>query len=243
LAYIGGSNPIPRQVGGGKALVERIYWAMRAAVGEGNYAVETPPASTIEGAWRWARAQALASAQADERAVMQMYPDRATDMIEVYEEILGITAPSASSDEERRQEIVRRWVLAVTAVQEELEDELQLIDPLFSIIYSSYDASDTTEAGRAFEDYLPADPAASGPPFNGGRSSTDWPNYSADFIVIVLYDIGAGVLSAEQLRRVEQAKEVLNRALPAWVAFSIIVNPTGGFILDQSPLDFGTFNP
>jgi hypothetical protein len=243
MAYIGGSNPIPTQVGGGLSLVHAIYKTLRSVVGEGNYAPEDIPGETIEGSWRWARALGLAAAFADDRAVFQMFPDRCHDMIPVYEEILGITPASDASDESRRAEIVRRWVLATTAVKDDLETELQRIDPLFSIIYAGYDAADTTENGRAFEDYVPGSAPADQPAFGGGRKSTIWPNYSSDYVVIVQYNVAAGALSAAQKRLIEDAKAVLNEVLPSHVSFAITANPTGGFILDQSLLDFGAFNP
>jgi hypothetical protein len=239
VAKIGGGNPIPTQIGGGLSFAERIYKAMRAAIGEENVAAE----GTIAAAWMWCRARGMAAAFADQRAVNQIWPDRATDGIPIFESILGIATTAAMSDEDRRQEIIRRMVLIISGVSSDLEDELQIIDPLFSLLPTERDSSDTTENGRGFEDYDPNDPASAGPAFGGGRSSTDWPNFSRDFVVTVQYDIAAGTATAEQKRRIEQAKQVLNDVLPAWVAFEIISNPSGGFILDTSLLDLGAFNP
>jgi hypothetical protein len=242
MAYIGGSNPIPTQIGGGLSLVHSVYKALRATVGEGNAAPEDIPGDTIEGSWRWARALGLAAAFADDRAVYQMFPDRCTDMIPVYEEILGITPANDASDEARRAEIVRRWVLSVTAVKSELEAELQEIDPLFSIINAGEILADVTENGRGFEDYAPTNPRASGPAFGGGRRSTEWPNYSSRFVVLVKYNLPPSSLTALQKKRISDAEEVLNTALPSWVSYAIIGDNSGGFILDQSLLDFGAFD-
>lgn len=240
---IGGSNPIPFQIGGGRSLPERIYWALRSAVGEHNYANEDVPGTTVEGSWRWCRALALAAMQADERAMIDMFFSRCTDTIPVFEDLFGITALAAASDEDRRQAIIELVSQGATAISATLEDELQTIDPLFTVVYASHDYADTTENGRAFEDYLPADPAACGPAFGGGRSSTDWPNYSSDYVCLVQYSVAAGAISAEQKRRIASVESILNRALPAWVDFSIIADPTGGFILDLSLLDLGAFGP
>lgn len=240
---IGGSNPIPFQIGGGRSLPERIYWALRSAVGEHNYAVEDIPGTTVEGSWRWCRALALAAMQGDERAMIDAIFSRCTDTISVFEDLLGITALAAASDEDRRQEIVDLIAHGATAISATLEDELQTIDPLFTVVYAAHDYADTTENGRAFEDYVPADPDASGPAFGGGRSSTEWPNYSSDYICLVQYGVAAGAISAEQKRRIVSAEAVINRALPAWVDFSIVNDPTGGFILDLSLLDLGAFGP
>jgi hypothetical protein len=238
---IGGSNPIPEDIGGGRSLPERLYWAMRSAVGEHNYAIEEIPGTTVEGAWRWCRALALAAMFADERAAHDACYDRCTDTIPVFEDILNITAPFASSDEERRQTIIDQIASGSTAISPTLEDELQEIDPLFTIVYAARDYADTTENGRAFEDYDPTDSQACGPAFGGGRSSTGWPNYSSDYICLVQYGVAAGAITAEQKRRIESAKAVLNRALPGWVDFMIVADPTGGFILDLSILDLGAF--
>jgi len=243
VAKIGAGNPIPCQIGGGLSLAERAYHALRDAIGRDNCG----DIDSLDGAWRWALARGIAAGVADERAVCQVWPDRATDAIAIYEDILHITAPSASSDEERRQEILRRWVQAVTAETEDLEAELQRVDPLFSILDGDRDTSASTTPGRGFEDFDPSDPSACGPAFGGGRYSTLFPNFSDDFVCIVQYNVAlrgrhhAGALSAEQKRRIEQAKAILNQVLPAWVDFRIIANPSAGFVLDQSLLDFGAF--
>lgn len=241
MGFIGGTNPIPEEIGGGRSLPERLYWALRSAVGELNYAPETIPGTTVEGAWRWSRALALAAMKADERAVYQTFFDRLTDSLSVWEDLLGITAPSASSNEERRQTIIDQVVSGATAVEGPLQDELQEIDALFSIVYADHDYADVTEPGRGFEDYVPADPDACGPEFGGGRSSTEWPNYSSDFVCLVQYGVAAGAITAEQRRRIAAAEAVLNRALPSHVDFMIVADPTGGFILDLSILDLGAF--
>jgi hypothetical protein len=240
---IGGSNPIPEDIGGGRSLPERIYWALRSSVGEHNYAREDVPGTTVEGAWRWCRAIALSAMQGDERATTDTFFSRCTDTLPVFENLLGITALAAASDEERRQAIIDLVVRGATAIHETLEDELQSIDPLFTIVYAPRDCADITENGRAFEDYLPADPAHCGPAFGGGRSSTGWPNYSSDYICLVQYGVAIGAISAEQKRRIEDVKAVLNRALPSWVDYMIVADPTGGFILDLSILDLGSFGP
>jgi len=240
---IGGSNPLPEQIGGGRSLTERIYWALRSSVGLNNSAVEDVPGTTIEGAWRWCRALALAAVQSDERAMTDMFFSRCTDTIAVFENLLGITALAAASEEDRRQTIVDLIAHGATGISAILEDELQTIDPLFSIVYAPSDCADTTDYGRAFEDYVPGDPDACGPAFGGGRSSTGWPNYSSDYVCLVQYSVAIGAISAEQKRRIVSAESVLNRALPAWVNFSIVADPTGGFILDLSLLDLGAFGP
>jgi len=238
MGGVGGGNPIPTAIGGGPSEVEQIYAALKSAVGDYNAGDD----STIDGAWRWSRSYGAMAAECIRRAVMQIFPDRATSFIPVFEEILSLSTGTAElSDEERRQRIIERWTTTISAVGPYLEEQLQLIDPLFSIISTDRDTSKTTENGRGFEDWDPVDPDASGPPFEGGRKSSLYANYSWDFVVLVKYDLGSGVISAEYKRRIEQAKEVLYYALPAWVTWNIFTS--SGFILDQSLLDVGAFGP
>lgn len=241
MGYIGGSDPIPSEIGGGRALPERIYWALRAAVGEYNYAREDVPGETVEGAWRWSKAYALAAMLSDERAVYQIFFDRCTDSIPMYEDLLGITAPSASSDEERRQEIVTQVVDGISGVEGPLLEDLENIDENFSIVYADHDYADVTENGRGFEDYDPAGADACGPAFGGSRSSTEWPNYSSDYVCLVQFSVAPASVTATHQRHIAKGKALLNRALPCFVDFRVISDPTGGFILNLSLLDLGAF--
>ena len=144
------------------------------------------------------------------------------------------------SDEERRQRIVDRWVRSIDASGRGIEEDLQGIDPLFSLIAVDHDTSRTTHFGRFFEDFAPGDPDACGPAFGGGRTATDWPNYSTYRKTIVRYDLPTGQLTAEAKKRMDRAREVLREVLPSWADYSMFVGAPG-FILDQSLLDVGAF--
>jgi hypothetical protein len=235
---VGGGNPLPFEVGGGPTTAEQAHKFLKSAVGVGG---SSPDDESIEAQWRFARARGVVAAFADERAVSQAFPDRATDYIPVYEDILALSS-GGLSDEDRRLLILDRWIAGLSAVTDELETELQEIDPLFSIVEIDRDDVAVTEPGRGFEDWNPASGDAAGPAFGGGRSSTEWPNFSRDFICYVEYALGSGPITAENERRIERAKTVLNNALPSWVSFSIYTTDVG-FILDQDVLDITAFGP
>ena len=235
MGGIGAGNPLPTAIGGGPSEYEEVYEALKSVVGEPNAGDD----DTIDGAWRWARACGVVAAECIERAMAQIFPDRATSFIPVFEEILGLTTDTAElNDEERRQLILERWTTTLSGTGPAIEDQLQVIDPLFTVIATDRDTSKETESGRGFEDW---DPAASGPAFGGGRTSTLYHNYSWDFVVLIQYVLASGVFSAENNRRLEQAKEALYYALPSHVTYSIFSH--AGFILDQSLLDIGAFGP
>lgn len=238
MGGIGGINPIPFAIGGGPSEYDEVYQALKACVGEPNYGDD----DSIDGAWRWARACGLVASECIERAMMQIFPDRTTSFIPVFEEILLLTTGTAElTDEERRQNITDRWTTTISGIGPAVEDELQVIDPLFVVVTTDRDTSKTTESGRGFEDWDPLDADACGPEFGGGRTSSLYHNYSWDFVTLIQYQLASGVLSAENKRRLEQAKLALYYSLPSWVTWNIFTN--SGFILDQSLLDVGAFGP
>ena len=235
MPKVGGGNPIPTEIGGGPSSSETAYEALKSAVGIGGSADD----GTIEASWRMARARGLRAAFADGRAAMQIFPDRATDAIPVFEEILDTAPPPGDSDEDRRAVITDLWTKSVDASHQALEQKLQEIDPLFSIEVEDRDTVTVTQLGRAFEDWTPGDPDASGPAF-GGRESTLWPNYSGHFHCLIKYAIPAGAISLSAQNSIERAKALLNEDLPAWVDF-MFFKTTTGFVLDTDLLDLGAF--
>ncbi len=238
MGGIGGGNPLPTAIGGGPSEYEEVYNALKVVVGEPNAGDD----DSIDGAWRWARACGVVAAECIARAMAQIFPDRATSFIPVFEDILKLTTGTAElNDEERRQAILDRWTTTISGTGPAIEDQLQVIDPLFTVIATDRDTSKTTESGRGFEDWDPTDPSASGPAFGGDRTSTLYHNYSWDFVVLIQYVLASGVFSAENNRRLEQAKEALYYALPSHITYNVF--SAAGFVLDQSLLDIGAFGP
>lgn len=151
MAKVGGGNPIPFEIGGGSSSSELAYRVLRDSVGIGGSAVE----GTIEAAWRWSRARGLRAAFSDSRAALCYFPDLTADAIKTYEDILLIAPAPEATDEERRRNIVDKWVGSIDVSTESLESALQRIDPLFSILENDEATATTTQHGRAFEDWNP----------------------------------------------------------------------------------------
>lgn len=229
MGGFGWVNPFPFEFGGGPTLVESTYRALRAAVGLGGSAEDDE--NTIDGVWRQARASALAAAFATgERAVVNFFPGHSTDLLPYYEELLGIVPEDEENEPARRREAERRYTAEVDASVPALAADLARIDSRFSVLEVTKAQSIDTLLGRAFEDF------AATLPFGGGRKSTGFPNFSTDFVVFVLLDLGSGVdpePAEEAILR--EGQDFLNDALPTWVDFQTSL--ADGFILDESLLD------
>jgi hypothetical protein len=229
MAGFGWNNPFPFEFGGGATLVDSTYRALRASVGLGGSADDDE--NTIDGVWRQARASGLAAAFATgERAVVNYFPGRATDLLPYYEEFLLIVPDDEDDEPGRRREAERRFTYEVDASTPSVEADLERIDERFSILQIDKAQVVETIFGRAFEDF------AATLPFGGGRKSSAFANFSTDFILFVLLDIGSGVLPGPaEAAILREAADLLNGALPTWVHFQ--QSTADGFILDESLLD------
>jgi hypothetical protein len=235
----GGLNPWPLEYGGGPTEEETVYDAMRRAVGDGFPA---PNENGIDGNWRMCRAMGIAAlGTGGERAALQALPNLATDHIPVYEDLLGITPTVDEPDETRRQNNARAFTRKVQADVPELTVQLTTIDARLSIQEVPYDEGVIVNYGKSFE------PQDGSPSFGGGRRSTAFPNYSTEFIVRVLFDLGMfPAPTSAEAAIIRKVKAFLNEVLPSWVSYSI---STGGgiagtgFILDQSLLDVTAMTP
>jgi hypothetical protein len=233
MAELGNRNPIPFKIGGGPSKTQQALGALNQSVGKGG----ASPDGTIRAAWYLAKARGLSASYADERAINQTFPDLATDALPVYEEILDTPPAPDASEQKRRDDNTRLWTLSNVATTSDLEDALQEIDSNITIEDIDRDYTTVTQLGRAFQDEIPTDPDASGPPFNIGKQ-TDWPNYSNEMVCYTNLNL-SGVPTAVNLKNIEEAKAVLNDRLPSWVDF---VTFSGiGFFLDVDLLDLGAF--
>lgn len=238
MATFGGTSPFPASIGGGKSPMLDVYDDMYRHVGRGN----TGDDGSIVEQWRLSRARGIAASQAFLRAFFNNFPEVATDKIPLYETLLGITPGAGDSEQARRERITNLWYSNDSAIGSSLEERLQLIDSDFSIIDLIDTYTSETVEGRVFEDHITGDPAACGPAFGGGRSASDFANYSSRYICFVRYDITAGTITNEQIRAISEAKELLNKSLPSWIDFQIVTSITTGFILDRDLLDIGAFS-
>ncbi len=233
---MGLGEPLSLALGGGPSPQEEVYDAMRQNVGNG---IQGPEGSLVE-KWRNARARGIAAFTQDDRAASQAFPDISTDYLPVWEDILDIPPQPGASLSERQATVLVAYTRVIDASFPKLEDGLKSIDELMSILLIPHDLIRTTVPGRAFEDWDPTDPSASGPPFRlnaggVGNTATGFPNFSDEFILTVLFDVGAGLLSVTNQRSFAEAQDLLNESLPAWVDFRL--HTACGFILDQDLLD------
>lgn len=212
----GRQNPWPLQWGGGKSEFERLWEALRGALGEGG----PGPVGGIEDAWRESVVAGIVGVTTmPERAMLQALPLWATDHLPVYERLLGLSG--AGSDQQRREAAWRAWISATSAVNEKLLGELRQVDENISIVNTDDDEVAAWTFGVAFEDGYNdwfADPL----------KGTNWPAYSERCILRVLWEgCEDGIPPADELAEVEK---ILQKALPAWWDYTIVTGQT--FYLD-----------
>lgn len=229
MAGFGWHNPFPFKLGGGKTLTQTMYEQLRDAVGIGGW--DPREDESIDGIIRAAKAKGLAAAAShDASAALQAFAGMAVDQLEWFERALGIVASPDEPLVDRQAVVALKWVRVVSAVVPELEERLQSIDQRFSILSVDWKKESTTTLGKPFEQHDGSDA------FGGGRTSTQLPNYSSEFVLRVLLDLGSGVApDQEDLRRIDTAKRLLGEALPSWMTFTI--GTEQGFVLDRSVLD------
>lgn len=229
MAGFGWTNPFPFEFGGGTTLVESTYRALRASVGLGGSAEDDE--NTIDGVWRQARASGLAAAFATgERAVVNYFPGRSTDLLPYYEELLLIVAENEDDEPGRRAEAERRFTYEVDASVPAVASDLARVDARFSVLEVDKAQVVETLFGRAFEDF------AATLPFGGGRKSSQFANFSTDFVLFVLLDLGSGVDPEPTENAIlREGVDLLNSVLPTWINFQ--TSTADGFILDESLLD------
>jgi hypothetical protein len=211
---------------------ERIYRAMRANVGKGGSAVNE---NGIDGLWRWVRSKWLATvSRKSELATEQAFPDRATEALPYYERLLQITPRDEASVEDRQLAVARAYALQLAADLPDVTRVLQQIDERFMVVSPPAHLSTTTQAARAFDGY------AGDLPMGDGRKSTAFPNYSSDFDVYAVLELGGGVVpDATEREAIAAARRLLHDVLPAHNTFQIATHR--GFTLDVDRLDLTSF--
>lgn len=228
----GGQNPVPTQVGGGPTRFEQIVDLLKNAVGIGGSALDP---ETVEHSWRRSKAAGLlAIDKNDERATNQWFPDLATDMIPEYERIFHLVPGPGASEEDRRSAITLEWSRRIRSDSPTITEELEKIDSRLTGQTVPRSQARVSFAGRYFEQL-------DGGESFGSRKATDYPNFSDDYVEVVLFDIGAATIPTRSHQQtISNVEDQMNRILSAWMDFRVV---TGiGFILDQSPLDVTAFD-
>lgn len=230
----GSLNPCPYRIGGGPTPSSKAYATIRQAVGKGGSAENE---LGIDGLWRRSRAKGLAAATSPtRRALLQAWPQVATDAIPYFERVLGIVPGVDDTEPQRRAVIVPRWTETPIRTWSELRAALQAIYAGFDMVVQDDSKSTVTLSGRAFDSHA-LDPAV-GPPMSIPGGCTEWPAYSTRRTIRVTMALGAGtapIPTPTELAYIEQAKTLFRRALPAHVDFQI---STGRWVLGSSPLGF-----
>lgn len=206
----GWHQPWPLTWGGGPTEDEAIYQAWRDALGS----LPAKDDSGIDGLWRQCRSSAIASVDTFvERAVMQAFPQVATDHLRLWEEYLGINP--VGTDEERRRAVVSAYIRKPRADGPTIAEYLENLDSRFSI-----------------KDYHPSKGVSTviGMPFSSRAA-----NFSTDYRLQVLLS-GGDPTNPLDLDILQTAKAYLNEVLPAWIDFQLATSV--GFYLDSSPLDY-----
>lgn len=220
MGGFGWHNPFPMEFGGGPTEVERVYLALRGAVGKGGSADNDE--SSIDGLWRQVRARALASVgSSGERALLQAFPNKATDALPYYEQLLLLPPDPDASEDERREDAAVAYTRQILSAIPDVSSALALIDARFEVVTVPWEQLDATEPGRAFEDY------AATLPFGGGRKSTARPNFSNAFRAHVLLDLSGAAIGPTEDRLRRLAAELLAEVLPAWNDFAIYSDMDG----------------
>lgn len=225
----GWHSPFPMTFGGGPTRTESMYAALESTAGKGGTADSE---TGIDALLLRTEARAIAAVESfAERSVMQAFPNHATDLLPYYERLFLLSADPDASEEDRRQAAAERYALRQRGDLPGIGEALVRIDDRFSVVTVPDSLSVTTVMGRAFEDLAGAEP------FGGGRKSSALPSYSTRSLVIVLLDLGDGVLPGTAERRaMQRAAGLLHDALPAHESYRIITHL--GFAVGVSLLGY-----
>lgn len=231
---LGSLNPLPFRVGGGPTPSSKAYATLRQAVGKGGSAEND---RGIDGLWRRSRAKGLvAGASACKRALMQAFPQLATDALPFYERLLGLIAAPDATDPQRRDAVVARWTAQPIRSWNGLAAALAALDPRFALVLPSDSSEIVSDYGRAFDAH-DASRRDVGPAFGIAGGCTQLPAFSTRQVTRVLFTPGyAGVLTPVDLNLYTQAKALLRGALPSDQDFRISI---GQWVLGTTPIGFG----
>ncbi len=236
MGTIGDRNPCPTHIGGNASPAEKVWRALRKAVGtrpDGSDAAG--PVDGIEDTWRLAKARAIAAALGlEETAVAQAFPMFATVALDAYERELGV--PLAATEQERREAVSAAFTAGIDAVVPHIRAALQAIDSGLDVVTVSSDTSTWTQFGKTMGSRVTPEMFV-----DATRGSAAYPNFSQHFVLVVRWT-GApgGIPPAEKLATLER---YLNTVLPSWFDYSI--ENGSGFYLDgfnDSALDLTSFD-
>jgi hypothetical protein len=217
MGSIGPRNPLPYHIGGAPAPTERVWRALRKAVGVASSGREAAgPVDGLEDQWRIAKARAIARVdQMAELAALQSLPNKATVHLEVYEALLS--TPRAATTVERQAAVAADYTAQINALIPTLRAGLMAIDSTIDVVTIDDDYAVEAQFGQYLASRtVPAD--------YGGRLAARLPNFSTHFVLYVTWP------GTWDLTKLNQVERYLNRALPSWCDYSI--DNASGFYLD-----------
>lgn len=230
MAEFGTYGKFPFTFGGEPSPQAKTFGALVAL--EGNlYGVDDPQGDqTLDGAWHQAWAAGLSALDTvAEAACFQAWPDRVTDLISEYERILHITPNLLASDQERREAITLAWVGDIRSAYPELQESLTQLDARITLLNPNHSVARSTYYGQLFSRQ---DQAGM---FAGERTASLYPNFSDDFTIRVLFDVGDGIGGTGLIGVTKQRiRDLLDRVSPAWCDYTVSLHR--GFTLGVSLL-------
>ena len=223
MANLGSLSPLATPLGSGTSHYEDVYRALRSAVGTSASRDD----ENLDDLWRRARAIGIGAGHLSlERAAWQALPIGCTDHLAAYERLLGLSSSSDTTEQDRRDAVVREWTRTILSTSRGIELELQDIDPLFSLAVTDHDQTDTVHLGRIM------------PPEGQEVSygTTQYPNYSTAFVIGVVYAVPSSLVVIPSAV-LDEAERMLNNHLPAWVDYVISQEGVSGadFYADGGP--------
>ncbi len=231
MARFGRYGKFPLRFGGEPSPQRKAFDALRSLEGTGLY----PPDDllgdqTIDGAWHQAIASGLGLVSTiGEAAIWQAFPNTVSDLLPEYERILNVAPPLNASDETRRQLIVPKWLGDIKSDYPDLAAALTQLDARFTLEAPNHTLARTSDFGKVIDEQA-------GPGTFRGGSTSQYPNYSDDFIMNVLLDVGEGVPATGTVGAAKASGEqLLADSIPAWCDYNVILDV--GFTLDISLLD------
>lgn len=227
MTGFGWKNHWPMQFGG-KSRTHEVYDALRSVVGEQGTAKDE---DSLEGMWRAARAKGMASASRTvDRAAVQVLPSRATDLLPYYETAVGRLPGGDQNDATRRALAAGLWASRSDASAPSLRQQLQALDPRFTLLSIPREDALETHWGRAFE------PFDGSEPMNLNGPGTEFPAANESNLVIAVLELGAGTppTKADELL-MDAARALLGDLVSSCAGVRLLGHV--GFILDRDPLD------
>lgn len=228
-------NPLPLHLGRNPSQTERVWRAMRGALGTNTRGAQAAgPEAGVEDTWRRAKARVIArERQRLDLAVEQGFPQNATVHLGLLEDELNI--PREATDVQRQAAVAAAYTAQLGAVIPSIREYLQAtFDSGLDVVTWDSDQAIRSRQGKAF--------ASTGDAYLAGtRESGLLSNFASEFVLAVMWTgLVAGIPDPLVLQSV---RDYLNGVLPSWCDF-VIFNGVGFYLdgFNDSRLDLTAFS-